>query len=114
MTRYGIRSGKKTLDLDILAAVRDYERVEAYNRGDWCMTIVQAALAVDGDEIVRSCIGGVESDAGEEAFQEIVDTLIADVLSSPHDVADQLEARAIACIQHARALHQGRLQRVQL
>jgi hypothetical protein len=114
MARYGIRSSKKTLDLDILAAVRDYERMEAYNKGDWCMTIVQAALVVDGDEIERSCVGGVESDAGEEAFQEIVDTLIADVLSSPHSVADRLEARAIACIQHARVLHQGRVQRVQL
>ena len=114
MIRYGIRSGKKTLDLDILAAVRDYERMEAYNKGDWCMTIVQAALVVDGDEITRSCIGGVESDAGEAAFQEIMDTLIADVLSSPHSVADRLEARAIACIQHARVLHQGRVQRVQL
>lgn len=106
MARYGIRSRKKTLDLDILAAVRDYERMEAYNKGDWCMTIVQAALAVDGDEMERSCVGGVESDAGEEAFQEIVDTLIADVLSSPHVVADRLEARAIVCIQHARTLHQ--------
>ena len=107
MTRYEIRSGKKTFDLDILAAVRDYERMEAYNKGDWCMTIVQAALVVDGDEVERSCVGGVESDAGEEAFQEIVDTLIADVLSSPHGVADRLEARAITCIQHARALHQS-------
>jgi len=107
MTRYEIRSGKKTFDLDILAAVRDYERMEAYNKGDWCMTIVQAALVVDGDEMERSCVGGVESDAGEKAFQEIVDTLIADVLSSPHGVADRLEARAIACIQHARALHQS-------
>jgi hypothetical protein len=114
MARYGIRSSKKTLDLDILAAVRDYERMEAYNKGDWCMTIVQAALIVDGDEVARSCVGGVESDAGEEAFREIVDTLIADVLSSPHSVADRLEARAIACIQHARVLHQGRVQRVQL
>jgi hypothetical protein len=111
MARCGIRSGKKTLDLDILAAVRDYERMEAYNKGDWCMTIVQAALVVDGDEVERSCVGGVESDAGEEAFQEIVDTLIADVLSSPHVVADRLEARAIACIQHARALHQRVLER---
>ena len=111
MARCGIRSGKKTLDLDILAAVRDYDRMEAYNKGDWCMTIVQAALVVDGDEVERACVGGVESDAGEEAFQEIVDTLIADVLSSPHVVADRLEVRAIACIQHARALHQRVLER---
>ncbi len=106
MARYGIRSGKKTLDLDILAAVRDYERMEAYNKGDWCMTVVEATLVVDGTEVIHSCVGGVESDAGEEAFWEIVDSLITDVLASSHAVADQLEARAIACIQHARVLHQ--------
>ncbi len=111
MARYGIRSGKKTLDLDILAAVRDYERMEAYNRGDWCMTIVEAALTVEGSQVAHSCVGGVESDAGEEAFQEIVDSLVMDVLASPHVVADQLEARAIACIQQARTLHQRAIER---
>jgi hypothetical protein len=64
MARYGIRSGKKTLDLDILAAVRDYERMEACNKGDWCMTIVEATLVVDGAKVAHSCVGGVESDAG--------------------------------------------------
>jgi hypothetical protein len=63
-------------------------------------------LVVDGTEVTHSCVGGVESDAGEEAFQEIVESLITDVLASSHAVADQLEARAIACIQHARTLHQ--------
>ena len=111
MARYGIRSGKKTLDLDLLAAVRDYERMEAYNRDDWCMTVVEVALVVDGTEVTHSCVGGVESDTGEEAFQEIVDSLITDVLASSHAVADQLEARAIACIQHARALHQRAIAR---
>jgi len=111
MTRYGIHSGKKTLDLDILAAVRDYERVEAYNRGDWCMTVVETTLVVDGTEVTHSCVGGVESDAGEEAFREIVDSLITDVLSGSHAVADRLEARAIACIQHARTLHQRAIER---
>ena len=106
IARYGIRSGKKTLDLDILAAVRDYERMEAYNKGDWCMTIVEAALVVDGSQVAHSCVGGVESDTSEEAFREIVDSLITDVLSSSPAVADRLEARAIACIQHARTLHQ--------
>lgn len=106
MARYSIHSGKKTLDLDLLAAVRDYERMEAGNRGDWCMTIVEATLVVDGTEVTHSCVGGVESDAGEEAFQEIVDSLITEVLASSHAVADQLAVRAIACIQHARTLHQ--------
>ena len=111
IARYGIRSGKKTLDLDILAAVRDYERMEAYNKGDWCMTIVEAALVVDGSQVAHSCVGGVESDTSEEAFQEIVDSLITDVLSSSPAVADRLEARAIVCIQHARTLHQRVIER---
>jgi hypothetical protein len=111
MARYGIRSGKKTLDLDLLAAVHDYERIEAYNKGDWCMTVVEATLVVDGAEVTHSCVGGVESDAGEGAFREIVDSLITDVLGSSHAVADQLEARAIVCIQHARALHQRAIAR---
>ena len=75
------------------------------------MTVVEATLVVDGTEVTHSCVGGVESDAGEEAFQEIVETLITDVLASSHSVADQLEARAIACIQHARALHQRAIER---
>lgn len=111
MARYGIHSGKKTLDLDLLAAVRDYERMEAYNKGDWCMTVVEATLVIDGAEVTHSCVGGVESDAGEEAFQEIVDSLIMDVLANSHAVADQLEVRAIACIQHARTLHQRAIER---
>jgi len=111
MAHYGIRSGKKTLDLDLLAAVRDYERMEACNRGDWCMTVVEATLVVDGTAVTHSCVGGVESDAGEEAFQEIVDSLVMDVLAGSHAVADQLEARAIACIQHARTLHQRAIER---
>ena len=94
-----------------LAAVRDYERMEAYNRGDWCMTVVEVTLVVDGTEVTHSCIGGVESDAGEEAFQEIVDSLIMDVLAGSHAVADQFEVRAIACIQHSRTLHQRAIER---
>ena len=80
------------------AAVRDYERMEAYNKTDWCMTIVEATLFVDGAKVTRSCIGGVESDAGEEAFQEIVDSLITDVLASPHAVSAESWERASARI----------------
>jgi hypothetical protein len=109
--RYGICTGRKTLDLDILAAVRDYERMEACNQGDWCMTLVEVALVVDGSRVAHECVGGVESDAGEEAFQEIVVSLVDEVLASSHDVADRLEARAIACIQQARALHRKAVER---
>lgn len=111
MARFSIHSGKKTLDLDILAGVRDYERMEAYNKGDWCMTVVEGTFVVDGTEVTHSCVGGVESDAGEEAFQEIVDSLIMDLVANSHAVADQLEVRAIACIQHARTLHQRAIER---
>jgi hypothetical protein len=58
---------------------QDYQRMESYNRGDWCMTGIKASVTLQiphGDGFISQTIEspglwGVESDAGEDHLQEV-------------------------------------------
>lgn len=45
--------------------LQDYERMEDYNRNDWCMTDIIVEVLYKGVEIGSSSLGGVESDADD-------------------------------------------------
>lgn len=55
--------------------IQDYERMEAYNRQDWCMyfLIAEAQVVINGiiQTVTSGGLGGVESDSGDEYFEEI-------------------------------------------
>jgi hypothetical protein len=61
---------------------QDYQRAEAYNRGEWCMVGVwaEATVQLTGDTIQRIRSGGlwgIESDSGEEYFEEVAQEELA-------------------------------------
>ena len=54
---------------------QDYQRYEAYNRGEWCMIFcfAKATVSVNGvlQTITSGGLAGVESDSDESYFKEI-------------------------------------------
>lgn len=68
-------SGDETGNLD--SPEQDYQRMESYNAGQWCMLFCQAraVISINGVQqtITSSGLGGVESDSEESYFGEIQD-----------------------------------------
>lgn len=61
-------------------AKRDYDRAEAFRRGDWGFMTCHAEVFVKGDteyhEITSMYLGGIESDCGDEYRKEVEDERI--------------------------------------
>jgi hypothetical protein len=83
--------------LDVLYAVLDYERVESYNRGDWCMTRCVVDVTVKGYDVGW----GIESDSDTTAKQEVEQDMIAEATSQALEATDSLMDAVIA-IEQAR------------
>lgn len=53
----------------------DYRRMEAYNRGDWCMCGIYAEAKVEAggttQRVKSAGLWGIESDSGEAYFREV-------------------------------------------
>ncbi len=69
---------------------QDYQRMQAYNRGDWCMIGVYATaqVVISGDvvqTILSGGLWGIESDSGEDYFAE-------EEANQLHDLREQLTA----------------------
>ena len=53
---------------------QDYQRLENYNRGDWCMLTLTVIAIKNGIELASSSLGGIENDAGDY-IDEVIDEL---------------------------------------
>lgn len=51
-------------------AFRQADRVEAYESGEWCYLSIDAVAEINGREIGRASLGGVESDSGETYLRQ--------------------------------------------
>jgi hypothetical protein len=98
-------TGEETGNAD--SPVQDYERMEAYNRGDWCMVGVWAEAEVQlGGTIcqrIRSGgLWGIESDSGDYlddvAKEELasLETELASVGFTPRQITKALEKAEVA------------------
>lgn len=80
-------SGKESGNLD--SPEQDYQRMEAYNRNEWCMMGVWAEAEVVLTDVVQRIrsggLWGIESDSGEEYFKE-------EESNQLHDLGKELEA----------------------
>lgn len=61
----------------IKCALQDYDRYEAYNRGDWCMMGVVVSLDLPdcptcGPRTVSDSLWGIESDSDEEYIEDLI------------------------------------------
>ncbi len=77
----------------------DYERMEAYNTGDWHMRFCQAVAVVSikgvMQRITSGGLSGVESDSGEDYFAEIASDEfddLADILTALGFTPEQIDA----------------------
>lgn len=63
--------------------MQDYERMEDYNRGGWCMVVVVLTAYITTDtglsDTIHATLSGVESDSGADYFEEIKRDLSADL-----------------------------------
>jgi hypothetical protein len=54
---------------------QDYQRAEAFNRGDWHLVVIHARASVRVNGVSQTVssgyMGGVESDSGDSYFEEI-------------------------------------------
>jgi len=54
---------------------RDFERMERYERGDWTLIEIGAVARIEIrggiEEVTSGCVGGVESDSGEDYIRDI-------------------------------------------
>jgi len=70
--------------LDLYYIEKDYQRCEAFNRGDWCMIgVIAKARVVSENGVIQTFrsggLWGVESDSGKSYFAEIEQEELADL-----------------------------------
>jgi hypothetical protein len=62
---------------------KDYERAEAYNRGDWCMCGVRAVAKIEVGGVLQTIrsggLYGIESDSGDDYFAEVAREQLAEL-----------------------------------
>lgn len=62
--------------------LQDWKRMEELLTQDWCYIYVDAIVALDGEEIGQSSLGGVESDGEGEYLTEIEISVISEALTN--------------------------------
>jgi hypothetical protein len=80
---------------------QDYERCEAYNRGEWCMMGVQAVATIEVNGIrqtIRSGgLWGIESDSGSDYFGEVGEQELDDLRGMLAELGFSAEEIGEAC-----------------
>lgn len=72
----------------------DYKLYESYNNGEWYMQGVIVTAYLDGVKVDSNSLWGVESNAGDEFMQEIVDDLVSQIMYELSDKGSELEQQA--------------------
>jgi len=92
--KYGINTGDKRLDLSVLYACLDYERVEGLSRGDWEYMGCVAKVLVEGVEVGCDSLWGIESDSGDGYPREVERGVVSMALSEASDTLEKLAMAA--------------------
>jgi hypothetical protein len=64
----------------IAYALADHRRMERYEAGDWCFTGILATVTVDGVEIGRASLWGIESDSEYSYIIEVAREMLAEAI----------------------------------
>lgn len=83
-----------TTALDIVYMCQDYERMEDHARGGWSMTGVVVTILLDGEEIARASLWGIESDCGDDYLNATVGFLVSDAMLTLPQAAEKYESLA--------------------
>jgi hypothetical protein len=68
---------------------QDRERLAAYHRGEWAMVGLVVTARIDGQEIDREALWGIEDDSDPEYFTSVADDLKAEIIGRfPKLIAD--------------------------
>lgn len=101
IARYGIAGFSTMHQLDQLYAVLDYERIEDYNRGGWCMLGCVVEVTARGYDVGYASVWGIESDSEDSYREQIESELIGEATLEALKAPSGLLG-AVAAIEQAR------------
>lgn len=73
---------------------QDAKRLEAYNAGEWCCIGIRATACKEGVILGESDVFGVDSDGGQEYFDEMTADVVAEAIDVAKETLAKLQVRS--------------------